>query len=319
MHTTDVLPSWNDTATRRVILSFVDDVTTEGSSTFIPPDERIAVFDNDGTLWPEKPIVAQLAFTIQRFAEMAEADTALRVREPYQSAWRGEGGWLDSAVLEHYAGDDAKMKLLLAEVPRAFAGMTIEDYLTEAKQFVQTVNNPHFGVTHDQLGYLPMIELLHLLAARGFTSYIASGGERDFMRSFAETMYGIPPERIIGSALKLAFEEFEDHVRIVYRPELHVFDDGDEKPKSIWDHIGRRPVIVGGNSNGDIAMLRVAHRPDRPSLRLVVKHDDATREFADERGAEALLARAVERDWTVISMRDDWNRIFAHQQQQTDQ
>ena len=307
-----MLASWRSNATRATIERFVDDVTRTDSPHWLSPDERIAVFDNDGTLWPEKPIVAQLDFTIRRFAELARLNPDLRERQPYKSAWEGDRSWLNQAVIKHYQGDHADMQTLLAEVPGAFAGVTIEDYQTLARDFVDSVNNPHFARPHIELAYVPMVELIQFLAAHGFTTYIASGGERDFMRAFTEHMYGVPPERVIGSSIKLAFEELEDSVRIVYRSELAFFDDGEEKPKNIWDRIGRRPVIAGGNSNGDIAMMRFANVPERPSLRLIVRHDDAEREFADEKGAEAALTRATDRGWTIISMRDDWTRVFAH-------
>ena len=312
MSTTEILASWRSNATRATIERFVDDVTRTDSPHWLSPDERIAVFDNDGTLWPEKPIVAQLDFTIRRFAELARLDPDLRERQPYKSAWEGDRSWLNQAVIKHYQGDHADMQTLLAEVPGAFAGVTIEDYQTLARDFVDSTNNPHFDRPHIELAYVPMVELIQFLAANGFTTYIASGGERDFMRAFTEQMYGVPPERVIGSSIKLAFEELEDSVRIVYRSELAFFDDGEEKPKNIWDRIGRRPVIAGGNSNGDIAMMRFANVPERPSLRLIVRHDDAEREFADEKGAEAALTRATDRGWTIISMRDDWTRVFAH-------
>ena len=307
-----MLASWRSNATRATIERFVDDVTRNDSPHWLAPDERIAVFDNDGTLWPEKPIVAQLDFTIRRFAELARLNPDLRERQPYKSAWEGDRSWLNQAVIKHYQGDHADMQTLLAEVPGAFAGVTIEDYQILARDFVDSVNNPHFDRPHVELAYVPMVELIQFLAANGFTTYIASGGERDFMRAFTEQMYGVPPERVIGSSIKLAFEELEDSVRIVYRSELAFFDDGEEKPKNIWDRIGRRPVIAGGNSNGDIAMMRFANVPERPSLRLIVRHDDAEREFADEKGAEAALTRATDRGWTIISMRDDWTRVFAH-------
>ena len=312
MSTTEILASWRSNATRATIERFVDDVTRTDSPHWLSPDERIAVFDNDGTLWPEKPIVAQLDFTIRRFAELARLDPDLRERQPYKSAWEDDRSWLSQAVIKHYQGDHTDMQTLLAEVPGAFAGVTIEDYQTLARDFVDSTNNPHFDRPHIELAYVPMVELIQFLAANGFTTYIASGGERDFMRAFTEQMYGVPPERVIGSSIKLAFEELEDSVRIVYRSELAFFDDGEEKPKNIWDRIGRRPVIAGGNSNGDIAMMRFANVPERPSLRLIVRHDDAEREFADEKGAEAALSRAADRGWTIISMRDDWTRVFAH-------
>ncbi len=307
------LASWNDTPTRTAIVDFVAAVTTEGSADYIAPEARIAVFDNDGTLWPEKPLVIQLAFTLQRFGEMAEADESLRDQQPYKAVYDKDFGWLNEAIAKHYRGDDADMGLLLKAVPSAFTGLTIEAYQASAKAFFDIAPHPTLNRPYASLGYKPMVELFRYLEANGFTVYIASGGERDFMRSIANEIYGIPPERVVGSSLKLKFDEHEDSVDVIYQGEMEFFDDGPEKPVRIWSRLGRRPVIAGGNSNGDIAMMRFANIAERKSLRLLVHHDDAEREFAYDDGAEDALARAAERGWTVVSMKDDWSTIFTEQ------
>ena len=308
---TDLLASWNDTATRQAIIEFVDAVTDEASADFVAPDERIAVFDNDGTLWPEKPIPIQLDFTIRRFGQLAEEDPSLRDQQPYKAAYEHDFGWLNQAMVKHYQGDDADLGLLMKAVPRAFEGLTIEQYLQNVLAFFKTAEHPVLKRTYASIGYKPMIELLRYLEANGFTVYIASGGDRDFMRGIAPALYGVPPEHIIGSSFKLEFKEHEDSVDVFYKSEMEFFDDGAEKPVRIWSRIGRRPLIAGGNSNGDIPMLRFANVMGRRSLRLLVHHDDAEREGAAyDDGADAALTRAADRSWTVVSMKNDWRNVF---------
>ena len=285
------LPSWIDTATRSSIVEFVESVD-------VPPEERIAVFDNDGTLWSEKPMPVELGFILERLAEMAEKDESLRGRQPWKAAYERDHGWLGGAINKHYAGDDGDLKLLLAGVLGAFAGWTVEEYAAAAAAYLERTPHPAF---------LPMVELLRYLEANGFTNYIASGGDRDFMRSVAQELYGIPPERIVGSSNALAYNDGE----LVYQSEPDVFDDGPVKPVRIWSRIGRRPLVAAGNSNGDIPMLSFAGGASRPALRLLVLHDDAEREFDYTTGAEQSLERAKADGWTVISVKHDWKTVFA--------
>ena len=217
---------------------------------------------------------------------------------------------MNDAVEKHYNGDDADLGILMKTMPLAFEGLSIEQYLADARAFFAHANHPTLKKPFAQLGYLPMIQLLRYLEAYDFKVFIASGGDRDFMRGVAWELYGIPPERIIGSSNKLEFKEHEDSVDVLYKGEMDFFDDGIEKPIRIWSRIGRRPVIAGGNSNGDIAMMRFANIADRKSLRILVHHDDAEREFAYDGGAEEALNRAATRGWTVVSMKDDWNQVF---------
>lgn len=309
----DALSSWNDSSSRDAIIAFVQAVSVPGSPDFVPEAERIAVFDNDGTLWPEKPLVIQIAYILDRFSEMATEDSSLQDKQPYKAAYEKEYGWLSEAVVKHYEGDDADMGLLMQAIPGAYAGWTIEDYLESVKGFFRTAEHPTLGRPFATLGYQPMVELLRYLEANGFTVYIASGGERDFMRAIAMEIYGIPPERVIGSAFKLEFKEHDDGVDVFYQPEMDFFDDGPEKPVRIWSRVGRRPILAGGNANGDMAMLRFANVPSRKSLRLLVNHDDAEREFDYQDGAEDALAQAETHNWTVISMKNDWSQIFTDQ------
>ena len=307
----ELLTSWADTPTRQTIIGFVDAVTTEGSDRFVPAAERIATFDNDGTLWTEKPIPIQLDFTLFRMAEQARTDATLADRQPYKAALAKDYHWLGAAMVKHYHGDDADMGLLMDAVSTAFAGMDVEAFAAEVREWFETATHPTLHRPYLSCGFVPMIELLRYLEANGFTTYIASGGDRDFMRPFAEGLYGLPPERIIGSALGLELDVDSDVAGLLYKSQIEFFDDGPTKPVRIWSRLGRRPLIAAGNSNGDIEMLRFARSRQRDGLRILVRHDDADREGAAyDQGAEDALARAAERGWTVVSMRTDWTQVF---------
>ena len=306
-----VLPSWNDTASRAAIVEFVAASVDPASDLFVPVPERVAVFDNDGTLWSEKPVPIQLDFTVFRMAQQAESDPSLAVNQPYTAAVERDFHWLGAAMVKHYHGDDTDLGLLAGAVSRAFEGMSIEAYAALVGEWLATAVHPVLQRPYLRCGFEPMVELLRYLESNGFATYIASGGDRDFMRPFAEALYGIPPERVIGSALGLTFDESGAHPGLLYKSKIEFFDDGPEKPVRIWSRLGRRPVVAAGNSNGDIQMMRFASTDGRAGLRLLVLHDDADREFDYVDGAEDALERAKERDWTVVSMRDDWSRVFA--------
>jgi phosphoserine phosphatase len=307
-----LLASWRDTPTRAAIVEFVGRVSAEGEPGFVVPAQRVAVFDNDGTLWSEKPIPIQLDFTLYRLAELAEADPSLRDRQPYKAAVERDYGWLGQAMISHYHGDDGDLRLLMGAVEPAFAGMTVEEFSAEVSGWLQSASHPHLGRPYLSCAYVPMIELLRYLEANGFSTYIASGGDRDFMRPFAEQLYGIPPERVIGSAFGLDVRLDEDDTDLLYKSKIDVFDDGPEKPVRIWSRIGRRPLVAGGNSNGDVPMLRFARHHGRDALRLLVLHDDPDREFDYVAGAEEALQRAKDRSWTVVSVKNDWSTVFPH-------
>jgi phosphoserine phosphatase len=304
------LASWKDTPARRAIVEFVERTTREGSDEFVPVGERVAVFDNDGTLWCEKPMPIELGFILARLAEMAEGDPSLRERQPWKAAHERDYAWLGGALTKHYHGDEGDMKVLMGGILGAFAGKTVEDYAQAADDFLSG-RHPTIDRSLRECGYLPMIELLRYLEANEFTTFIASGGDRDFMRPVTEEIYGIPSERVIGSSTALRYQEDESGGSLVYSAELDFFDDGPAKPVRIWSRVGRRPILAGGNSNGDIPMLRYAGGPSRPALRLLVLHDDPEREFDYTSGAEKSLELAADQGWTVISMKRDWATIFA--------
>jgi phosphoserine phosphatase len=299
------LPSWNDTPTRQAIVEFVEQTAPD-----VPVEERIAVFDNDGTLWCEKPMPIELGFILERLAAMAEKDDALKERQPWKAAHEGDHAWLGGAITKHYQGDDGDVKLLIAGVIQAFAGWTVEAYADAAGKYIRERRHPTLDRGLDECGYAPMVELLRYLEEHGFTCYIASGGNRDFMRTFTHDIYAIPPERIIGSSNGLRFQEEGEGGSVVYLAEPDIFDDGPVKPVRIWSRIGRRPLIAVGNANGDIPFLRFAGG-DAPALRMLVLHDDAQREFAYTAGAEQALEAAAAGGWTVISVKDDWGTVFA--------
>lgn len=252
----------------------------------------------------------QLDFYIRRFAAQAEADPSLRDRQPYRASYERDFHWFDTAVVKHYQGDDSDIRVLLGTMNAAFATASVEEYRAHANAFFESATHPTLQRPYLTVQYQPMIELLRYLEQHGFTNYIASGGDRDFMRAVGEVLYRVPPERIIGSAQALEYVEREDGVDVLYKSELEFFDDGPVKPVRIWSRIGRRPVIAAGNSNGDIPMLRFARSHERPSLRILVKHDDPEREFHYEKGAELALERAALQGWTVVSIKDDWNKVF---------
>jgi phosphoglycolate phosphatase-like HAD superfamily hydrolase len=306
-----LLALWNDTPTRRAIVDFVQAVSTEGSPAYVVPAERVAVFDNDGTLWSEKPVPIQLDFTLFRMAELAGQDPSLAERQPYRAAVERDFRWLDEAIVKHYHGDDADVGLLLAAIGSAFAGMEVEAFGAEVMEWLATASHPVLRRPYLACGFAPMVELLRYLETNGFSTYIASGGDRDFMRPFAHRIYGIPPERVIGSAFGLDFDDGGDDTRLVYSSKMDFLDDGPTKPVRIWSRVGYRPLVTGGNSNGDIPMMRFACTGAREALRLLVLHDDADREFAYTTGAEDALDRAKTHGWTAVSMKEDWSAVFA--------
>jgi phosphoserine phosphatase len=306
----DMLESWNDGPTKSAITDFVERVTEEGGPDYVEPAARVAVFDNDGTLWTEKPVVIQLDFTIRRFRELAEDDPALRTQQPYQAAYEGDLKWMGAAMVKHYRGDDSDLKLLMVAVPKAFETVTVEDYDRRVKEFFAEADNPTLKRPYRECGYQPMVELLRYLEANGFSTYIASGGDRDFMRPVAQDMYDIPPERIVGSALGITYSAEGGQSALLYKGTMDFFDDGPEKPIRIWSRIGRRPILAFGNSNGDVPMLAYSGAESLPALRLLLLHDDSNREFDYTAGAEQALDIAAQQNWTVVSIKNDWNTVF---------
>jgi phosphoserine phosphatase len=306
----DPLVSWRAGASRQAIEEFVQRVTTEGSPEFVPAEERVAVFDNDGTLWCEKPMPIQLDFILRRLAAMADQDPSLRGRQPWQAAFTRDYGWLGGVITSHYQGDDRELPVLAAGILQAFADITVEEFEAQADTFLRGAQHPTLGRGYLACSYRPMVELLEYLEANGFANYIASGGGRDFMRPISQEVYGVPRHRVIGSSTSLAYEQDGHGGRIVRKPELDVLDDGPAKPVRIWSRVGRRPLLAAGNSNGDLPMLQFAERAGRPGLRLLVLHDDPAREFDYTTGAEQALQVARSNGWTVVSVNGDWATVF---------
>lgn len=304
------LPGWRRTAGLQAISGFVAAVTAAGGPDFLPPEERVAVFDNDGTLWCEKPMPIQLDFILRRLLVMAREDPGLRERQPWKAAYTADYQWLSAAIAKHYQGDDSELKVLAAGVLQAHAGIEVEAFEAQAGAFLRGTRHPTLDRPYLACSYRPMVELLAYLKANGFRNYIASGGGRDFMRPVSEELYGVPREGVIGSSTALAYQDGPSGGTIIRQPRPVFLDDGPGKPVGIWERIGRRPVLAAGNSNGDIQMLRFTGRPGRRSLRLLIRHDDPVREFDYVAGSEAALTLAREQDWTVVSISRDWDAVF---------
>ena len=304
------LSLWTDGAARSAITDFVARVSEKGGSDYVEPAARVAVFDNDGTLWSEKPLPIQLDFTIRQLAKLAADDPTLRDRQPYKAAYEGDQHWMGAAMVKHYHGDDGDLHLLMGAVTSAFDTVDVEAYDGQVLGFFEEATHPTLGRAYRECGYAPMVELLRYLEDNGFTAYIASGGDRDFMRPVAGDLYGIPPERVIGSALGLEYRADGDTHTLLYKAAMEFFDDGPEKPVRIWSRIGRRPILSFGNSNGDVPMLAYSGREGAPALRLFLLHDDDEREFDYTAGAEQALDVAAQQGWTVVSIKNDWTQVF---------
>jgi phosphoglycolate phosphatase-like HAD superfamily hydrolase len=300
------LASWRPGPARQAVLDFLAQVSGDSDHPPVPPEQRVAVFDNDGTLWCEKPLPIQADFILRRLVEMVEADPTLADRQPWKAASEKDAAWLGAVITDHYAGDDDKLTVMAGGILAAYAGMSVEEFEQRSETFLRSASNPVLQRGYLHTAYRPMVELLDLLAANGFTSYIASGGGRDFMRPVTDELYGIPRERVIGSSVTLAYEGGT----ITHTPAPEYMDDGPQKPIRIWSRVGRRPLLAGGNSDGDGAMLDFTRQEGRPSLRLLLLHDDADREFAYTAGAEKSLERAARDGLTVVSMKNDWSTVF---------
>jgi phosphoserine phosphatase len=301
------LASWANTATRQTIEEFVSAVSNGPAA--VPEVERVAVFDNDGTLWTEKPMPTQLHFIVQQWVAAARADPTLAERQPYTAAVSGDLSWLGGAVDKHYAGDDSDLKVMVGAILASTANASVEDYEASVAAFYRDAQHLSLHRPYRQAIYQPMLELLRYLEAHAFTCYIVSGGDRDFMRPMTVDYYRIPPERVIGSAVGLAYDAHTNQVR--YGATLDFLNDGPLKPVRIWSRIGRRPLLAAGNSNGDVDMLRYVQGNPR-SLSLLIHHDDVTGrgDASYDKGAELALAAAREHNFTVVSVKSDWTTVF---------
>jgi phosphoglycolate phosphatase-like HAD superfamily hydrolase len=302
---TDPLPSWNDGPAKQAIIAFVTDVTREGSPDFVPPPERIATFDNDGTLWIEQPIYVQFAYALDRVKALAPQHPEWKNTQPFKAVLEG-----DMAALAA-GGEKGAVEIVAA----THAGMSPEEFRQGVKEWLATARHPRFGRRYDELVYQPMLEVLAHLRANGFKTYIASGGGAEFIRAFAEERYGIPPEQIVGSRIVTKFERRDGRPTLFRLPQVDFVDDGPGKPVGINQEIGRRPIAAFGNSDGDLEMLQWTTEAGKRRLGLVVHHTDAEREYAYDRQSKvghldkALDAAAMDR-WTVVDMKRDWKTIF---------
>jgi hypothetical protein len=301
----DPLPSWNDTAPKKAIVTFVEKVTKEGSSDFVPPAERIATFDNDGTLWCEKPLPVQLFFTLDRVEALAPQHPEWKTKEPFASL-------LKSDVKGAFAGGEHAILEIMAAT---HSGMTVTEFEKIVADWIATAQHPRFKRPYTECVYQPMLELVAYLRANGFKTFIVSGGGIEFMRPWTEKVYGIPPEQVVGSSGKTKFEMRDGTPVLLKLPAVNFIDDKDGKPVGINEHIGRRPVMAFGNSDGDLQMLQWTGASGGSRYCLYVHHDDAEREYAyDRKDALAKLDKgwdeAVAKGWTVVSMKDDWKIIF---------
>lgn len=303
----DVLPSWNDGAAKQAIVAFVDRVTKKGGADYVAPAERIAVFDNDGTLWAEKPVYFQLAFAVDRITDLAPGHPEWKDVQPFKAILERDLKALAAA------GESG----LLSVVATTHAGMTTEQFAQIVDDWLERARHPRFERPYTELVYQPMLELLGYLQANGFKTFIVSGGGVEFMRRFAERVYGIPPEQVVGSSGVTKFVIGEDGTpSLVKMPKVEFIDDGPGKPAGINRFIGRRPIFAFGNSDGDQQMLEWTTAGAGPRFAGVVHHTDGDREWAYDRTShvgklDKALDEATTRGWTVVDMKQDWKEVFA--------
>jgi phosphoglycolate phosphatase-like HAD superfamily hydrolase len=302
----DPLSSWNDTASKKAIVAFVQGTTTAGSPDFVPVPERIAVFDNDGTLWAEQPMYVQAFFMIDRVKALAPQHPEWKTKEPFASLLKGDMKGVAAA------GEKGAIEMLAA----THTGMTTEEFNRTVSEWIATARHPTTGKLCTEMVYQPMLELLAYLRANGFKTFIVSGGGIEFMRPWTERIYGIPPEQVVGSSVKLKFEMRNGKPALVKLPEIDLNDDKEGKPIGIESRIGRRPIAAFGNSDGDLQMLQWTVAGSGARFALIVHHDDAKREWAYDRAShigrlDKAWDEARSRGWTVVSMKDDWKVIYS--------
>lgn len=304
---TDPLPSWNEGMAKTAILNFVAQVTTENGPDFVPPGDRIAVFDNDGTLWCEYPLYVQAFFVFDRIQQLAPQHPEWQTQEPFASVLKGD---LKSAIA---GGEPALLELVMA----THAGMTTDEFAAIAQAWLATATHPVLKRLYTELVYQPMVELVAYLRTNGFKPFIVSGGGIEFMRACTEQIYGVPPEQVIGSSNKTQYELRHGNPVIRRLPELYFFNDKAGKPAAIQHYIGKRPIAAFGNSDGDLQMLQWTTAGAGARLGMIVRHTDGDREFAYDQasmsGLKDALVEAEKAGWTVVDMQRDWQRIFAFQ------
>lgn len=301
----DPLPSWKHSAAKSAVVNFVQRLTKEGAPDFVPVAERVAVFDNDGTLWSEQPIYFQAFFIFDRIRALAPNHPEWKDQEPFASVLRGD---VKAALA---AGERALLEMAMA----THAGMSTEEFETMVAAWVRTAKHPTTGRLYTEMVYQPMLELLAYLRAHGFKTFIVSGGGIEFMRVFSERVYGVPPEQVIGSSIQTKYEVRDGKPVIVRLPKLHFLDDKAGKPAAIQHHIGRRPVLAVGNSDGDFEMLEWTTSGPGARMGLLIHHDDAVREWAYDRDShvgrlDRALAEAPKRGWSLVSMKQDWVQVY---------
>jgi len=301
----DPLPSWNEGPTKQAIVEFVRGVANKSSPQYVPPQQRIATFDNDGTLWSEQPIYFQGFFTIDRVKVLAPQHPEWKERQPFKAVLENDMKAIAAS------GEKGLMEIVMT----THAGMTTGEFEKIVKDWLATAKHPRFNRPFTNLVYKPMLELLTYLRKNGFKTYIVSGGGVEFMRPWTEKVYGIPPEQVVGSSVKLKLEMRDDKPVLMRLPEIDFIDDGHGKPVGIQKFIGRRPIAVFGNSDGDHQMLQWTAAGEGPRFMLLVHHTDAEREWAYDRQSpigrlDKALDEALRRGWTVVDMKKDWKKIF---------
>lgn len=304
----DPLPSWNDTPTKKAIVDFVTSVTTEGNPKFVPEEERIATFDNDGTLWCEQPIYFEVGFSIEATRKIGKEKHAL-ITKPEMKALvagdmktfmkSGEKGMLEAVAISHTA-------------------MSVDEFNAMTKTWLDTAVHKRFGKKYTQLTYKPMVELLQYLRENEFKTYIVSGGSTLFMRTFAEKAYGIPPEKTVGTMFKAEFIEKDGKYNVVLKPELFHNDDKEGKPVAIYQFIGRKPILAFGNSDGDLQMLQWTSTNTLPNLSLILHHTDSVREYAYDRNShigklDRALTEGQQKGWVIVDMKSDFAKVFSYE------
>lgn len=302
--TTDPLPSWNDGSAKSAIISFVNASTSEGTF-FIPVKDRIIVFDNDGTLWSEQPIYFQFAFAMDRIKELAPSHPEWKNEMPFKALLEGD---INKALV---GGKESILEIVMA----SHSGMTTHEFEKIVTDWIKTAKHPKTGKRYTEMVYQPMLELLDYLRENGFKTFIVSGGGIDFMRPWVESVYGIPPDQVIGSSGKVLYELINGQPVLVKLPEIDFIDDKEGKPVGIYKFIGKRPVAAFGNSDGDLAMLQWTAASDFKGLMVFIHHTDAEREWAYDRNShigklDKGLDEALEKGWTIVDMKKDWNKIY---------